>query len=77
MKKYTKEEIENVINDLRGVWSNIPASVRIDGATNIPNLRDTLPKMVECVKLNWHKPRMCGYVSLLIKIRNKIFATIK
>lgn len=70
--EFTKEQIEELIQWFRDHWKSVPESVVLDDATSIPNLRDTLPKLIECVKLSWYKYYFRGYVHTLYKIKEKI-----
>lgn len=74
---YKKKEIEELIQWFREHWKEVPESVVIDKAVTIPNLRDTLPKLIDCVKGCWYKYHMRGYVEMLTKIKDKMSECIK
>lgn len=70
--RFTEEQVEELIQWFRDHWKNMPESVVIDEATHVPDLRYTLPKLIDCVKVSWHKPFFDGYVDTLTKIKDAI-----
>lgn len=67
---YTEEEIEVLKQWFES--RQLPEELVLDKATYIPNLRDTLDRLLEQADLCRENPKMQGCIILLERIREKL-----
>lgn len=72
---YTEEEIEELKKWFES--QQLPEELALDKATYIPNLRDTLDRLLEQANLYCGNPKMQGCIILLERIREKLVSQSK
>ena len=72
---YTEEEIEELKKWFES--QQLPEELALDKATYIPNLRDTLDRLLEQANLCCGNPKMQGCIIPLERIREKLVSQSK
>lgn len=72
---YTEEEIEELKKWFES--QQLPEELALDKATYIPNLQDTLDRLLEQANLCCGNPKMQGCIILLERIREKLVSQSK
>ena len=69
-KTYTKEEV----NELKKWFDNqsLPLTMKVDKATFVPNLKDTVDMLFEQAYVCYGNPKMQGCLYLLEKIKSNL-----
>lgn len=67
---YTEEEIEELRKWFEG--RQLPKELTLDKATYIPDLKDTLERLLDQADLCCENPKMQGCIILLERIREKL-----
>ena len=67
---YTKEELRELENWFEG--KELPQSLRLDKATYIPNLKDTLSRLCQQADVCYENPKMQGCILLMERIKAKL-----
>ena len=70
VKKYTKEEIESLKNWF--LTHDYPQSLQLDKATYIPDMKKTIPVLIEQAEAVINRLQLHGYVVLLERIKAKL-----
>lgn len=74
-KIYTSEEFGELLEWFNG--RDIPESIQLDKATYIPNLKDTLSRLIVQAEINRENPKMQGAIFLLERLKAKLEETEK
>ena len=74
-KIYTSEELGELLEWFNG--RDIPESIQLDKATYIPNLKDTLSRLIVQAEINRENPKMQGEIFLLERLKAKLEETEK
>ena len=67
---YTQEELHELQHWFEG--RDLPESLQLDKATYIPNLRDTIKRLVIQSEINYENPKMQGCIILLERLKEKL-----
>lgn len=70
VKLYTIEELRELEKWFEG--RQLPESLQLDKATFIPNVKDTLKRLVDQCEINYENPKMQGCIYLLERLKNKL-----
>lgn len=74
-KLYTREELDELEEWFKG--KELPESIQLDKATFIPDLKDTLERLIVQADINCENPKMQGAVYLLERLKAKLQETQK
>lgn len=67
---YTKKEMEELKAWFSG--TKLPASMQLDKATFIPDLKDTIGRLLQQADLCYENPKLQGVLRLLERIKAKL-----
>lgn len=70
IKMLTSEELHEL-----GEWfekQDLPKELHLDKATYIPNLRDTVKRLLTQSEINYNNPKMQGCIILLQRLKVKL-----
>ena len=73
-KLYTEEEIKELAQWFEARYDRLPASVRIDEATFIPDLRKTAPLLIDMMLYQQEKPAFMGEIHQIFRLRERLIA---
>lgn len=74
-KIYTRKELSEIkewFNDVQ-----LPQSIQLDKATFIPDVRETLSRLILQAEINCDNPKMQGAIYLLVRLKSKLEETRK
>lgn len=71
MKKYEKEQIDELVGWFKN-QTNLPSELKLDNATYIPNLQNTLEALYMQAYVAEGNSRMFGSIHLLERIKEKL-----
>ena len=74
-KIYTREELAELEAWFKGI--QLPKSLQLDKATFIPDVRETLDRLVLQAEINCDNPKMQGPIYLLERLKAKLEETQK
>ena len=74
-KLYTRDDLRELEEWVKSV--ELPESIQLDKATYIPNLKDTLAKLVTQAEINCDNPKMQGPIYILERLKTKLEETQK
>lgn len=72
-KIYTREELAELEAWFKGI--QLPESLQLDKATFIPDVRETLDRLVLQAEINCDNPKMQGPIYLLERLKAKLEET--
>lgn len=74
-KLYTHDELRELEE-----WFNsreLPKDIQLDKATYIPNVKETIRRLMIQAEINCNNPKMQGAIYILERLRNKLGETQK
>ena len=74
-KLYTHDELRELEEWFNG--RELPKDIQLDKATYIPNLKDTLSRLIVQAEINRENPKMQGAIFLLERLKAKLEETQK
>lgn len=74
-KVYTREELAGLEEWFKE--RQLPESIQLDKATFIPDVRDTLERLIMQAEINCDNPKMQGPIYLLERLKAKLEETQK
>lgn len=74
-KLYTREELHELEEWFNNV--QLPESIQLDKATFIPNVKDTLSRLILQAEINCDNPKMQGAIYILERLKAKLEETQK
>lgn len=74
-KLYTRDELRDLEEWFNNI--NLPESIQLDKATYIPNVKDTINRLMVQAEINCDNPKMQGPIYLLERLKAKLEETQK
>lgn len=74
-KLYTRDELRDLEEWFNNI--NLPESIQLDKATYIPNVKDTINRLMVQAEINCDNPKMQGPIYLLERLKVKLEETQK
>lgn len=74
-KLYTRDELRDLEEWFNNI--NLPESILLDKATYIPNVKDTINRLMVQAEINCDNPKMQGPIYLLERLKAKLEETQK
>lgn len=70
---YTRDELNELEEWFNG--RELPEDIQLDKATYIPNVKETLKKLIVQAEINCDNPKMQGAIYLLERLKKKLEET--